>query len=105
MMSVVYSLFHPLGLIAPNVMKAKLLLQELCRKKQGWDDDINEHEKQQWLRWLEDLPRLEVDVNESIYCCFVLGKARLTPIQEIAIPKLELSGAVISVHLRQTIKE
>lgn len=48
---------------------------------------------------------LQVDVNESIYCCFVLGKARLTQIQEIAIPKLELSGAVISVQLRQTIKE
>ena len=55
----VYSLFDLLGLIALYIMKAKLLLQELCRKKRGWDGDIDEQEKQQWSRWLEDLPSLE----------------------------------------------
>ena len=60
-LSMVYSLFDPLELIAPynSSMKAKLLLQELCRKKRGWDGDIDEQEKQQWSRWLEDLPSLE----------------------------------------------
>ena len=33
-------------------MKAKLLLQELCRRKLEWDEEINESEKKQWLRWL-----------------------------------------------------
>ncbi|XP_046862571.1 uncharacterized protein LOC124456080 [Xenia sp. Carnegie-2017] len=33
--SAVYSLFDPLGLIAPFVMKAKLILQMLCRKRLG----------------------------------------------------------------------
>ena len=77
MMSVVYSLFHPLGLIAHYVMKAKLLLQELCRKKQGWDDDINQHEKQQWLRWLEDLPRLEEVTTERCFKPKNLAKSKL----------------------------
>lgn len=44
-------------------------------------------------------------MNERIHCFFVLGKARLAPIREIAIPRLELSAAVISVQLRQTIEE
>ena len=33
--SAVYSLFDPLGFIAPYVMKAKLLLQTLSRKRLG----------------------------------------------------------------------
>ena len=56
---VVSSLFDPLGFISPFIMKAKLLLQELCRKKVGWDGVINEQERVQWLRWLEDLPKLQ----------------------------------------------
>ena len=41
-------------------MKAKLLLQELCRKELEWDNVIDEQERVQWLRWLEDLPKLQV---------------------------------------------
>jgi hypothetical protein len=54
-LAVVSSLFDPLGMIAPYVMKAKLLLQELCRRKLEWDEEINESEKKQWLRWLRSL--------------------------------------------------
>lgn len=58
-LSIVSSLFDPLGFIAPYIMKAKLLLQDLCRKKLGWDSAIAEQDKVQWFRWLEDLPKLE----------------------------------------------
>ena len=62
--SAVYSLFDPLGFIAPFVMKAKLLLQMLCRKGVGWDDPLQESDKLQWKRWLADLPKLQaVRVN------------------------------------------
>ena len=142
-LSVVSSLFDPLGFISPFIMKAKLLLQELCRKKVGWDGVIGEQERVQWLHWLEDLPKLQafqiercfkpknfgetknvqlhifsdgsrvgygavaylrlVDVFDNIHCSFVMGKARLAPIHEITIPRLELSAAVISVRLYQII--
>ena len=46
-LSVIYSLFDPIGFIAPYIMKAKLLLQDLCRKQRAWDDEIEEQEKQQ----------------------------------------------------------
>ena len=59
-LSVVSSLFDPLGFISPFIMKAKLLLKELCRKKLGWDSVINEQGRDQWLCWLEDLPKLQV---------------------------------------------
>ena len=63
-MSAVYSLFDPLGFIAPYIMKAKLLLQALSRKNIGWDDLIGEAERIQWRRWLDDLSKLqEVQVD------------------------------------------
>jgi hypothetical protein len=48
--------------------------------------------------------RLE-DTNEQIHCAFVIGKARLAPLREISIPRLELTAAVISVRLSKVIQE
>lgn len=45
--SVVYSLFDPLGFIAPYIMKAKLLIQTLSRKKIGWDEPLEDTENVQ----------------------------------------------------------
>ena len=143
--SAVYSLFDPLGFIAPYVMKAKLLLQTLSRKRLSWDDPLDEADKGQWKRWLDDLPKLQEiqvercfkpkefgevkevqlhlfsdasrqgyasvaylrlkDVSNRIHCAFVMGKARLAPVREISIPRLELTAAVISVKLSKIIRE
>ena len=46
-LSVIYSMFDPLGFIAPFTMKAKLLLQMLSRMKIGWDNQIGETERTQ----------------------------------------------------------
>ena len=63
-LAIVSSLFDPLGFIVPYTMKAKLLLQDLCRKKLSWDSLIDEPEKMQWSRWPEDLPQLQkIDVD------------------------------------------
>ena len=143
--SVVYSLFDPLGFIAPYIMKAKLILQMLSRKKIGWDEPLEENENVQWMRWLSDLIKLKVvtvdrcfkpkgfaqvqetqlhlfsdasrqgysaaayfrlkDVDGRVHCSFVMGKARLAPIREISIPRLELTAAVISVKLSHMIRD
>ncbi len=58
-LSVVSSLFDPLGMFAPYIMKAKLLLQELCRRKLKWDEAIDEFERKQWTRWKSDLAKLK----------------------------------------------
>ncbi|XP_029974911.1 uncharacterized protein LOC115408346 [Salarias fasciatus] len=66
-LSVVSSLYDPLGFLAPFIMPAKLLLQELCRRNQGWDEAITESFGKTWADWLEDLHRVaEFEVN----CCF-----------------------------------
>ena len=40
-LSVISSVYDPLGLAAPFVLTAKMLLQDLCRLKWGWDDPIS----------------------------------------------------------------
>ena len=144
-LSVVCSLFDPLGFMAPYVMKGKLLLQELCRQKLEWDDIRGQREKEQWECWLGDLSRLQeiriercikpkdfgeiketqlhlfsdgsrvgygavaylrvVDVDDNIHVAFVIGRARVAPISEITIPRLELTAAVVSLKLSKMIQE
>ena len=62
--SVVYSLYDPLGFIAPFIMKAKLILQMFSRTKIGWDEPLEENDNVQWTRWLDDFGNLkEVTVD------------------------------------------
>lgn len=40
-----------------------------------------------------------VDVDDNVTCSLVIGNARLTPIKQMYIPKLELSAAVTACRL------
>ena len=39
-LSAVSSLYDPLGMATPFILPAKLLLQDLCRRGLGWDDEV-----------------------------------------------------------------
>ena len=55
--SVVSSIYDPLGFIAPFILPTKMLLQGLCRKKLDWDDKIPEEDLSRWESWLKELPK------------------------------------------------
>ena len=57
-LSVTSSVYDPLGFLAPVILPAKKLLQDLCKLKLCWDDPIGEEELTKWKRWLSDLPEL-----------------------------------------------
>lgn len=59
LLSVVGSVYDPLGVLAPVVLPAKVILLDLFRLKIGWDDDLPEHIKKRWCDWLASLPALE----------------------------------------------
>lgn len=141
--SIVSSIFDPLGFLSPVILTAKFIMQGLCRNKLGWDDEIPIQKKDEWLQWLATLQDLEkitvprcfkpdydisnvqlhifsdgsevgygacaylrfVDLNGNVNCSFILGKARLAPIKQISIPRLELSGAVLGCRLYEIIRD
>ena len=66
-LSIVSSVFDPLGFAAPFVLFAKQILQDLCRIKLGWDDEIPPEHLSSWVKWLDDLPKLSsFSVNRSV---------------------------------------
>ena len=49
-LSTVSSIFDPLGLLSPCVLPAKVIIQELCRRKIGWDAEIPADIAIQWQK-------------------------------------------------------
>ena len=58
LLSIVSSIYDPLGFTAPLVLSAKIVLQDLCRRKMNWDDAIPSDCLPSVQRWLEELPAL-----------------------------------------------
>ena len=144
-LSVVSSVFDPLGMAAPFILPAKQMLQDLCsRESLGWDDSIPENYRSRWLKWFHDLPILDqLSINrcvlpsnlteitscqlhvfsdastggygsvaylrignreEKFHVSFLIGKARVTPLKTVTVPKLELTAATVSVRLGKFIQ-
>ena len=57
-LSMVSSIYDPLGLLAPLTFKAKCILQELCKLNIGWDEDLPETHAQAWKQWWQELPKV-----------------------------------------------
>ncbi|XP_060567693.1 uncharacterized protein LOC132726393 [Ruditapes philippinarum] len=58
-LSVVSSIYDPLGLVSPVTLQAKGIVQSLCRLKIGWDDQIPHNISNEWQTWLSTLSSLE----------------------------------------------
>ena len=57
-LSMVSSIYDPLGFLSPVVLVAKKILQDLCRIKCGWDDCIPDALSMQWQKWQAELHHL-----------------------------------------------
>lgn len=66
-MSSVYSIFDPLGLLAPFVLTGKLILQDLCRDGAEWDDPVPETVRSRWSKWRSEIPSLYALVVPRCY--------------------------------------
>ncbi|XP_066500465.1 uncharacterized protein [Hoplias malabaricus] len=66
-LSVVSSVYDPMGFLAPLLLPVKLILRDLCKEKKGWDEEISEKPRQIWQKWLADLEKLS---ELSVSRCF-----------------------------------
>ena len=58
-MSTISSVYEPLGIAAPFLLVGKSILQDLCRTKLSWDEEIGEEYRVRWENWKSQLPALE----------------------------------------------
>lgn len=59
-LSIVASLYDPLGFLAPFILEGKRVLQEMCQKGIGWDDTLPTELKLRWESWMKDLENLKM---------------------------------------------
>lgn len=59
LLSIVASLYDPLGLVTPMLLPAKILLQKLCRDKLDWDDPISKIDEEAWRSWSNHMGLLD----------------------------------------------
>ena len=52
------SVFDPLGFLAPVIVKAKAILQEIWRSGVDWDDEVPAHLVAEWEKWTSSLASL-----------------------------------------------
>ena len=57
-LSMVSAVYDPLGFIAPCTLTAKILMQDLCRLKLSWDEDIPSDHLIRWQKWMKDITKL-----------------------------------------------
>ena len=59
LLSVICSVYDPLGFVCPYVLRAKLLFQNECRiVGKSWDDPLEAQTQEYWAKWLDELPLL-----------------------------------------------
>ncbi|XP_062604472.1 uncharacterized protein LOC134266273 [Saccostrea cucullata] len=58
-LSVVNSLFDPLGMIAPFVLQGRILMRDLIAETIDWDDPLPECRIKDWRNWKDSLKSLE----------------------------------------------
>lgn len=52
-LSMVSSIYDPLGFLSPLTLPAKLLLQDLCRNKCSWDHEVPQAASEKLRNWLD----------------------------------------------------
>ncbi len=66
-LSTVCSVYDPMGFLAPVMLPAKLLLQELCKQNLSWDENIPPILQTRWNSWISDLDKVvEFQVDRCI---------------------------------------
>ncbi|XP_062704131.1 uncharacterized protein LOC134286522 [Aedes albopictus] len=128
-LSEIARLFDPLGLVAPVLVLAKIIMQQLWKDKVGWDDPLTGENLQSWLTFRDSvkIPRfvglvsvesvevhgfadaslraygaviyLRVVSGSDVKVSLLCSKSRIAPLSPLTIPRLELCAALLLSRL------
>ncbi|XP_074608716.1 uncharacterized protein LOC141863136 [Acropora palmata] len=98
-LSLTSSLYDPLGLVAPIILPAKKLLQDLCKQKLGWDDPIHDDDKERWEKWKNQLSELPKITVSRCFRPIGFGELKLVELHSFADASQVAYGAVCYLRL------
>ena len=75
-LSVLSSLWDPLGMVAPFVLAGRKVLQSLCRMKIGWDEALPAEVAVSWNEWARELPSLSTISMDRCYRALGMGNIK-----------------------------
>ena len=101
-LSVVSSLYDPLGLAAPVILVGKQILQDLCREGAQWDDALPEQLESKWQSWKEQLKTLEKCAVPRCYKPSSFGEVGRVELHHFADASLGGYGACSYIRLINT---
>ena len=58
-LSTISSIFDPLGLAGPFLLKGKKILQSITSEQNDWDEPLTESQRRSWEQWRKGIPALE----------------------------------------------
>ena len=102
-LSLVSSVYDPIGLVAPYTVKARLLLKDIWRLSgQQWDDDLPPEVVSKFLDWSEELPGLSDIVIPRAY---FQGKVETLELHLFGDSSQDVFSAVAFVRAKVVKKE
>ena len=61
------SVYDPLGLTSPIILKGRRIIQKLCQGNTAWDDTVSEEVQNEWTKWKGKLPAIEeIEIQRRI---------------------------------------
>ena len=59
LLSIISSIYDPLGFVTPFILSVKILMQQLCKESLSWDDPIPGEYLKCWNVWTNKLPNIQ----------------------------------------------
>ncbi|XP_071085629.1 uncharacterized protein [Haliotis cracherodii] len=59
LLSILTSVYDPIGFLSPLILKAKMIFQDECRLRKGWDTALESISHERWSNWLSKLCHIE----------------------------------------------
>ena len=76
-LSVVSSIYDPLGFLSPFTTTAKMIIQDVWKNNTYWDEPINEEMQKKWQKWQIGLSTLDTFKIERCYNLTISSKIEL----------------------------